>query len=602
MQAERSVHRRKEAKRLPPEAREVHPLARPLPALRAEVGAFAGLALLALGARLWGLGQVLMEPGEAVEAVAAWCAAQAAPCASSQLGTSPLLFTANLLAFGLLTASDLWARWLPVLSGALLVAVAYLLRRALGRGAAAWAALLLACSATALYFGRHLSPDALGATLAALAWAALAAEAHAGEARRPWIATVAAALAACAGSGAWTVFFALAFWELAAWGWGDRFPGQSFLAPWWRAVQAEAGRARKVLLAGGAAFLLTATAFTLRFVGVGLAADLLARWFTRFGEAAAYPWHWVPRLLVLQEPLILFGGLAGLTLAVRRRDSLSLFLGWWAAFAFLVAVAAGGRAPDDLVAVLIPLVLLAGQALDAFLRHLRERGSWAAEGGFLLFAAALGVFGYVQVSAYALSGDGRYLILAGVPAVVLLGLAALWWAWHGQGVALRSLACFALLWAAVAGLAVAGNLNYNHEPTRFEGFVGEQTLPGMQDLGAWLQRLSVQRQTDPHALPVTVAGYDRPLLQWYLREFREVRFVPGLAAPPETGVVLAPADRQLPLGETFTGQDFQVVQRGLPGRLQGKDLVRWRLFRDNVVSQDKDTLVLWVPTTPPLGQ
>lgn len=602
MQAERSVHRRKEAKGPPPEAREAHPLERPLPAVRAEVGLFAGLALVALGARLWGLGQVPLEPGEAAEAVAAWCAAQGAPCAATQWGTSPLLFTANLLAFGLLMASDLWARWAPVVSGALLVGVAYLLRRALGRGAAAWAALLVACSPALVYFGRHLSPDALGATLAALAWATVAAEAHEAEARRPWLAAVAAALALCAGSGAWTVFFALALWEGAVWVWGDRFPGRSFFAPWWRAVRAEAGRARKASLAGGVAFLFVATAFTLRPIGLGLAADLLAGWFTRFGEAPAYPWHWVPRLLVLQEPLILIGGLAGLALALRRREPLGLFLGWWAAFALLVGVAAGGRAPDDLVAVIIPLALLAGQALDAFFRHLRAWATWTTEGGFLLFAAALGVFGYVQMSAYALSGDGRYLILAAVPAAVLLGLAVLWWLWHGQGAALRGLALSMFLWAALAQGAVAGNLNYNHEPNRFEGFVGEQTLPGMRDLLAWLQRLSVQRHTDVHALPVTVAGYDRPLLRWYLREFREVRFVPGLSAPPAAGVVLAPADRQLPLGETFTGQDFQIVQRGLPGRLQGKDLVRWLLLRDNVVSQDKDTLVLWVPTTPPLGQ
>ncbi|MBC7223101.1 MAG: glycosyltransferase family 39 protein, partial [Anaerolineae bacterium] len=544
-------------------------MARPLPAVRAEVGLFAGLALWALGARLWGLGEVLLEPAEAVEAVAAWCVAQAAPCATTQLGTSPLLFTANLLAFGLLTASDLWVRWLPVLSGALLVAVAFALRRALGRGAAAWAALLMACSATLLYFGRHLSPDALGATLAALAWASLAAEAQTGEARWPWVAAAVAALAVCAGSGAWTVFFALALWELAAWGWGGRLPLRSFLSPWWKAIRARPGRARGAFLAGGVALVLTATAFTLRFAGVGLAADLLANWFTRFGETPTYPWHWVPRLLLLQEPLILFGGLAGLALAARRRDPLGLFLGWWAGFALLVGMAAGGRAPDDLVAVAIPLALLAGQALDAFLRHLRERGSWAAEGGFALFAGALGVFGYVQMAAYSLTGDPRYLILTGVPVVVILGLVVLWWAWHGQGAALRGLACFALLWAAVAGLAVAGNLNYHHEPNRFEGFVAEQTTRGMQDLVTWLQRLSVQRQTDPHALPVTVAGYDRPILRWYLREFRDVRFVPGLAAPPEAGAVLAPADRELPLGETFTGQDFQVVQRGLPGRLRG---------------------------------
>lgn len=602
MWAERSVRKRKEAKGPPPEAREAHPLARPLPAVRVEVGLFVGLALLALGARLWGLGQVLLEPGEAVEAVAAWCAAQAAPCAATELGTSPLLFTADLLAFGLLTASDLWARWLSVLSGALLVAVAYLLRRALGRGAAAWAALLMAFSPALLYFGRHLSPDALGATLAALAWAALVAEAREGEGRAPWTPTVAAALAACAGTGAWTVFFALALWEGAVWGWGARFSAQSFVSPWWQAVRTRPGGARGALLAGGMAFLLTATAFTLRFSGVGLAADLLAGWFAQFAQAAAYPWPWLPRLLLLQEPLILFGGLVGLALAARRRDALGLFLGWWAAFALLVGVAAGGRAPDDLVAVCIPLALLAGQALDAFFRHLQGRATWSAEGGLLLFAGALGVFGYVQVSAYSLTGDGRYLILAGVPAAVLLGLTALWWAWHGQGTALQGLACLALLWAAVAQCAVAGNLNYHHEPNRFEGFVGEATTRGMRDLVAWLERLSVQRQTDPHALPVTVVGYDRPLLRWYLREFRTVRFVPGLAAPPEAGVVLAPADRSLPLGEAFTGQDFQVVQRGLPGRLRGKDLVRWLLFRDNVASQDKDTLVLWVPTVPPLGQ
>ncbi|MGQ9586271.1 MAG: hypothetical protein ACUVXG_12835 [Anaerolineae bacterium] len=561
---------------------------------QASTGLFALLAAVAVGVRLVGLAGVRMEGGEAAEAVAAWCLAQAQPCASTHLGTSPLLFAANLLAFGLGTASDLWARWLPVVVGGLLVALPCLLNRAMGRGAAFWASLTLAFSATALYVGRHLSPDAIAVTFAALAWAAVVADAHERTGKRLWLTAVALALALCTGATAYTVLLALGTWAALSWWLGARLSGEPLLGRWWGLVRADGGRTRRALTAGGLVFLLTATAFALRPVGLGLAADLLAGWFGRFAGPATYPWYWLPRLLLLQEPLILLAGLAGLALAIIRRDRLGLSLGWWALVALIVSVAASGRRPDDLTAVLVPLGLLAGQALDALVGHLRAQRSLQPEAGFLVFALALLVFGYVEMATYTLRDDPRYLLLAAIPGVLILALLALWWLWHGRGPALRGLALWVWIWAAVASLAVAGNLNFNHDLNRMEGMVAEETTPNLEGLVAWLERLSVQRHVDPHALPLLVVGYDRPILRWALREFPRVRFVEGIAAPPDETAVLSPVGRELPLGETFTGQDFEVTRRGLPTGLKGKDLVRWLLFRDNVASVDKDALILWV--------
>jgi len=571
-----------------------HPLSRPLVQAQAGTGVFVLVMVVAIAVRLVALAHVPLEPAEATEAVAAWCFAQRLPCASTSLGTSPLLFAANLLAFGLAAASDLWARWLPVVAGGFLVAIPYLLRRPLGRGAALWASVALALSATAIYFGRHISPDALAVIFAALAWAAAVADAYEGEGKRLWLTAVALALALCAGSAVYTVLLALGTWAAFAWWLGARLPGKPLLSRWWKLVRADGARTRSALLLGGLVFLLTATAFALRFVGLGLAADLLASWFSRFAEAPTYPWYWMPRLLLLQEPFILLAGLGGLALAIRRRDRLGLSLGWWAVVALIVTMVAAGRQPDDLMAVLVPLALLAGMGLDALARHLRAQGSLQAEGGFLVFSLALLVFGYIQASAYSLRGDQTRLLLVGIPAALILGLVALWWLWHGRGAALRGLALLFLIWVAVASLAVAGNLNFNHDPNRMEGMVAEETTPGMGQLVDWLARLSSQRHVDPHALSLLVVGYDSDLLRWHLREFPRTQFVPGIAEPPAETAVLVPLERELPLGETFVGQDFEIIRRGLPTNLRDKALVRWLLFRDNVASVDKEALILWV--------
>ncbi|NLE76245.1 MAG: hypothetical protein GX605_05780 [Chloroflexi bacterium] len=571
----------------------------PGPALRLNDrwAVFLALAAAAVGVRVLGMGAVPLEASEAGEALAAWAFVRGE--AGVPLGASPLLFTANVLAFGLAAASDVTARWLPWLSGALLTAVPFLLWRRLKLGGAFWAGLMLAFSATALYFGRHLNGDALGATLATLAWAAALADGGEGRGRRLWLTAAALALALTAGSAAYTVLLAVGSWAALERLLGPRLTGEAGLGRWWAALREQPARTRQALGLGGLVFLLAATAFTLRWVGLGLTADLLAGWFTRFFQPGSYPLGWLPWLLLLQEPLIVLTGLAGLALAVRRRDRFGLGLGWWAGLALLATLLSAGRHPADLLTVLAPLALLGGQALHALVDRLRAQGQAAVEGMYLALGAVLLIYGYIELSAYARLADTRYLLFSGMAVVLCLGLTVLWWAWHGLARALRGLALLALLGASLASLSAAGNLNFQHEVNRLQGMVAEETTPGMRDLVAWLQRLSAQRHTDPKELSLLVVGYDRPLLRWYTREFRHVRWTPGLAEPPAETAVLAPVQRELPLGDTFTGQDFEILRRGLPTGWQGWASTRWLLYRKPPAMQlEKELLVLWVKQTP----
>ena len=97
-----------------------------------------------------------------------------------------------------------------------------------------------------------------------------------------------------------------------------------------------------------------------------------------------------------------------------------------------------------------------------------------------------------------------------------------------------------------------------------------------------------------------MVGADTPALRWQLREFSNLRFAAGLASPPAETAVLAPIHLELPLGETYTGQDFVLTQTGLPLGLKPRTLLEWLVFRTSAVGTDhKETLILWVRNEEP---
>ncbi len=139
--------------------------------LTVERVAYGGLLVFALALRLLGLGWSPLGPGEAQQAIPALNAARSLPVDMS--GVDPALYSLQRLLFTLFGASDFAARFWPALLGGLAVLCFYAFRERLGRSGALMAAALWAISPMAVFTSRLGYGDALVASFALAAAAAL---------------------------------------------------------------------------------------------------------------------------------------------------------------------------------------------------------------------------------------------------------------------------------------------------------------------------------------------------------------------------------------------------------------------------------------------
>ena len=603
---------------------ELHVEHRELSLVTVERAAYALVGLVAAALRFFQLGLRPLTWAEAVQALAALRftqgTSQAAPA-----GTIPALFTGNVIGFSLVGAGDSAARWLPALAGVILALLPYGLRHRLGRGGALAASVLLALSPTAVFYSRALD----GAILIAVCGLALAVGlVNYLDTRRPgflYLAAVALGLGLCAGSGIYTLLLILAAFVLLLYlrerllhhetGWS------SLVVAWW-AARGEKGLLAKVSAVLLATFGLGATAFILHPPGLGHAADLIGAWATGFlpepnGQPLIYPLL----LLLRYEPLILLLGLveAGRAVVSRRAAPWwapqpgssfphGLLLIFWAAWATLIVVVAGHRPPGNLLLVVVPLALLAGQGIERAWRWVTGRELWSRAA--LTAAAALGllVFFYLQMTAYGLASPAStvpigkmmvpttatYLLLASLALLLLVGMGAVAWFWRGPELLVGGGWLAALLVLGLFGFKAMWGVNFAHAGDPRELMIGQTTTPEVRLLVDRLEALSLDKAGDAHTLPVTVDAATGPVVAWYLRAFDQQTVVESLANPPETVAAVTLAQQDLPIGEVFRGQGFPLRAYWQPWNLWGQGLVRWLLFTGDgqpIVDQE---VVLWV--------
>lgn len=152
---------------------------RPWPPIRVrkpgwEAYLFAGLALVALGLRLWELDGRAIHYDEGLHIHYAWRLAAGDGYSHSPWMHGPFQVEMTALVFKLLPDTDFTARLAYALFGSALVALPYFLRPYLGRTAAVATSILLALSPSMLYFSRFGRNDILMAfwavALLALMW------------------------------------------------------------------------------------------------------------------------------------------------------------------------------------------------------------------------------------------------------------------------------------------------------------------------------------------------------------------------------------------------------------------------------------------------
>jgi hypothetical protein len=617
--------------------------------LTLERAVYIGLALLALALRLANLGAHPLSGAEAEQTLAAWHIYQGDPVAPA--GYSPLVATLNALSFFLLGGSAFAARLGPALLGVALVLLPYGLRRHLGREGALAAAALFAISPTAAYFSRSVNGD-IGAAVGGLALAVglfnwLDSLQESQDSPRPspvrsplpdpppsrgrqesqdsprpspisnlCLAAAGLVLLLTASPAAYSILVLLLGFLLLAVAVGDKG----------YAVSAQEGLAalRQRLMGWGnfglallVGFLSVATAFLFNMGGLTAAADLLTTWFLSFVPSAlkpgAYP---AVFLLTLYEPLILLAGLTGLAASLLRRRLIDLFLVWWFFGGIALNLLRSGRTNGAVLVPLIPLILLAGFALGKLWRSLREEGSWQKEGLLAVIGIIIGGYAYISLMTYTLSG-GKALWLPVAAVGLFLGLVALFWVWYEADSALRGTVLVAIILLGVFTINIGSRLNYTFagvggggEPVSspYQPLIQAPAGEGIGDLMSTLKRISSWRAGDAYLLPIVADRRVGPVVEWQLRDFKNVTWVDSVEAwasttPPNTlsGIgdmpaILAPAPIQLSLEESYAGQDFAVRAFWSPAGLSGQALIRWIFLRvaDTPVSYER--VVLWVHT------
>jgi len=593
------------------------------PWLTLEAAAYIALGVCAVLLRVMNLDARPLAPDEAKTAAAAWAFLQSQPVGEF---SSPLLFTLNWVAFLLFGAFDVTARLLPAAASALIVFIPLLARNTFGRTGALTAALLLTLSPTLVFFGRHLgaSDAAVGGMVAALIlfWNFRASQ----NARGLYLGAILAALALTADATAFPIlvggagYFTFAFLRTRRERAAAESAAEMVELKWWRKPYARAA----FLFA--ATYLLAATTFLLNRDGMGAAFNLLGAWLSALSSLGAFttPLNYV----LAYEPLALLFGLAGAVLALSYRGAktpeldILRMLAVSAMFAFVWYLLGAQTRPADVVAITLPLILLAGWFIGNLLEraHAEIRASGGASSALsgelpvLLLLLLLTVLLYFQVGAFLQQArfspalDAFFRQLGGVdatslgPALATLGLLAIFLLaiFVGLSMALvgvgRTLTLLAL---ALCALLLLGQLralwllNFDTtEPLR-EIIAATQTPQHLRTLVHDLEWYSQNRQGDAHVMRIAADQELGAVGRWYLRDFVNVTWTNQIERAADAQAIVSPADAPPP-GD-WMGQRYRVRTEWTLGDARGFDVWKWYVFRQGG-SESAQTTMLWLPT------
>lgn len=545
------------------------------------------IGVVAAAIRLMGLTVRPFDSAEAQQAVAALGAA-----GLPGPGISPLLLSLQRVSFGLLQSGEGLARFWPALAGVALVLLAYELRGELGRVGALGAASLLAVSPLLVFWSRNATGESV-TLLAAMILIVALSRARRGALWVIWGAVGLALLVLSSPTG-YSVLVLIA--PMAA------LAGTS--------ANDDSGGTRSQWLTGLFVFLglvaLGGTALFLNPGGFAAVADLPAAWLRSFASPAGYS----PLLLAVQvtlgELLALAAGIAGLVIGLRRRNWFAQALGLWLVLALALLLLRSGRTPGDAALLALPLALLAGITVEAFVTQLSFSGE-RAEAAVLL-AACLVVLGAAAIwlADYVRSLDGTpntvFLFSAAAALVVLLAILLAYFVVFGLRVTWQVAALVAVIALGLLTLRMTALTSHNHDPLRWGTVAGSRGASDGSNVTAFLEQLAAQRGTDLRDLPVILVAAPgtevSPLLRWLVRD-ADTRQAAGAAGADSSAVLVSLADDPPPggsdAGAPLVGRSFQVAENWSPAGLRGSPLWKWLLYGRFDELDGRQRAVIWLP-------
>jgi hypothetical protein len=535
--------------------------------------------VLALSVRLINLGAA---PLSDIEAVPALQALDLLGTTAADIAPQPAYLSLTGMTFALLGSSDFLARLWPALAGSLILLVPFLLRERLGRKVALFLAFGLALDPGLVALSRSVGGTAMAVGFVALALTMF-------YLRKPAWSGIFTGLALLSGPAVWPGLLGLGI------GWGgvhlfglpqemDDEPTTESTLPW--AGFSVSEWKTWLLFAAGSLFLVGTLFFTFP-LGLGALGKSLASFLRGWADPGGVPPGRLLVTLLVYAPLALIFALV----AVARRGWRNRWL-LWALAALIVALIYPARQVGDIVWVIVPLWVLAAQALasnfrDGFWKH---PVSWAQAGAIFILMALIWL---TLAGMRATPVDGRLvrwllvagILLLGTLTVIFIGLG---WAWDVA----RSGAVLGLL-ASLGVYTVAAMVGATQvRPGSVTALWYPPPATGQARLMLdTLEDLSLRETGMKHALDGVVL-VESPALRWALRDFSGMTHRTALGEEPLPPVVIAPVGSETEAwAAAYRGQDF--VWRIRPA-WQGSlppNWINWLVFRDTPI--DSEYIILW---------
>jgi hypothetical protein len=274
----------------------------------------------------------------------------------------------------------------------------------------------------------------------------------------------------------------------------------------------------------------------------------------------------------------------------------------------LVVFVSGHRSPANVLLVLMPLALLAGQGIGRAWRWVTGHSQWAGAVAFAAVASGLLAFLYLQLASYGLTNNSTvstvagitfyssvsYLLLGLLVLLLLGGLVVVALIWRGGDLVLAGGWLTVLIVLGLLGFRSMWGLDFTHASDARELMLLQATAPDVRLLVERLESLSREIQGDAHTLALTTDAKTGPVVAWYLRDFDRQIIVDDLDTPPNTLAAVTLAAQDLPIGETYRGQGFPLRTHWLPWGLWEQGLARWILFTEGSLPVVDQEVVLWV--------
>ncbi len=542
-----------------------------------EFAAYFALAALALALRFAELDSTPLFASETHNALAAWRVIMPNAPGEPLISTSPLLFTLQSLSFTLFGSGELTARLATALGGVALVLVPLLFRPLLGRARSFSISLLLCFSPVLLLASRSSSADVWALLLASLGlWAYW----RAGElgSRYAVLAVVMfAALVFLVGASGVGLALILAVAGLAASQWrrtmlteGEGSTASGSLVVVRRSLGTALPIAALVVLAVGTGFMLFPAG--LSSVGEGLAGALQA--VLQPSGAGGY----AALVALFYEPVLWLLAAASLIVRRDRLTPLDVFLAAWVIVGALVTLIFADGSPDHALWLILPLVVLAGNALVSIFTPDDRIGLITPPSGSR-WVIASSLIGILCVFSVSFQSVARSTIQAPQPALTMLApppdstilvlvsilflvigyflFASLWGsraAWQGFGLGLA-------LFGAVTSLGAGWNAAVTNAENPLVYWHTQATNDDTHLLRTTLFEVADRMSGGWPEMPLTVIAPPDGEIAWLLRDFVKTRYVANLSDAQAVEVVLLPGNFDQPqLGAAYVGQDF-IIRR-----------------------------------------